>query len=333
MPTSSNARAITRSCTRRPDRTPATSDPTCTSAGARPRASDATPPPGRPSGWSRWSIVLPDSVDDPDDPLAWLAFNGRWGERQTGSFNGPTGPATKVALARTCAVVRRPTRLECRDPCRRYAGQLGDRRLLRRGGVGVDGADRLQDGADPGAAHTGDRDRARLVPGAPHVVGRGRTDPDPAPAAGRADRPLGARGVSSATRSCSSASGSCTSRPRSLPGCSARCSSGSRSSRTLRLAVRCRQWHQPRRRAADRQPRQPGRLRRRQFDGGRLHGAPAARAGRRQGRGEEHVGPEGRRVRRLPAGVRDRGRPHGHRDPRSDRHLPARPVPVRRPRW
>ncbi len=40
-------------------------------------------------------IVLPDAVDDPDDPLAWLAFNGRWGERQTGSFNGPTGPATK----------------------------------------------------------------------------------------------------------------------------------------------------------------------------------------------------------------------------------------------
>ena len=40
-------------------------------------------------------VVLPDSVDDPNDPLAWLAFNGRWGERQSGPFNGPTGPAAK----------------------------------------------------------------------------------------------------------------------------------------------------------------------------------------------------------------------------------------------
>jgi hypothetical protein len=40
-------------------------------------------------------VVLPDSVDDPTDPLAWLDFNGRWGERQSGPFNGPTGPAAK----------------------------------------------------------------------------------------------------------------------------------------------------------------------------------------------------------------------------------------------
>ena len=40
-------------------------------------------------------VVLPDSVDDPDDPLAWLAFEGRWGERQSGPFNGPTGPTAK----------------------------------------------------------------------------------------------------------------------------------------------------------------------------------------------------------------------------------------------
>ena len=40
-------------------------------------------------------VLLPDSVDDPDDPLAWLAFDGRWGERQNGPFNGPTGPAAK----------------------------------------------------------------------------------------------------------------------------------------------------------------------------------------------------------------------------------------------
>ncbi len=40
-------------------------------------------------------VVLPDQVDDPSDPLAWLAFEGRWGERQSGPFNGPTGPRDK----------------------------------------------------------------------------------------------------------------------------------------------------------------------------------------------------------------------------------------------
>ncbi len=40
-------------------------------------------------------VVLPDRVDDPSDPLAWLAFEGRWGERQSGPFNGPTGPRDK----------------------------------------------------------------------------------------------------------------------------------------------------------------------------------------------------------------------------------------------
>jgi hypothetical protein len=40
-------------------------------------------------------VLLPDSVDDRDDPLAWLAFDGRWGERERGPFNGPTGPADK----------------------------------------------------------------------------------------------------------------------------------------------------------------------------------------------------------------------------------------------
>ena len=40
-------------------------------------------------------IVLPDSVDDPNDPLAWVDYSGRWGERQSGAFNGPTGPSVK----------------------------------------------------------------------------------------------------------------------------------------------------------------------------------------------------------------------------------------------
>ncbi len=40
-------------------------------------------------------VLLPDSVADPDDPLAWIGYDGRWGERQAGPFNGPTGPAVK----------------------------------------------------------------------------------------------------------------------------------------------------------------------------------------------------------------------------------------------
>ena len=40
-------------------------------------------------------VLLPTSVSGPDDDLAWLGYNGRWGERQSGPFNGPTGPPDK----------------------------------------------------------------------------------------------------------------------------------------------------------------------------------------------------------------------------------------------
>ncbi|MGI9604432.1 MAG: hypothetical protein ACR2QE_21305 [Acidimicrobiales bacterium] len=40
-------------------------------------------------------VLLPDAPTGPDDPFAWLAFEGRWGERHDGPFNGPTGPAAK----------------------------------------------------------------------------------------------------------------------------------------------------------------------------------------------------------------------------------------------
>ena len=39
--------------------------------------------------------LLPDDVDDPDDPLAWLTFEGLWGEKRFGPFSGATGPITK----------------------------------------------------------------------------------------------------------------------------------------------------------------------------------------------------------------------------------------------
>lgn len=40
-------------------------------------------------------VLLPDAADDADGPFAWLSFNGPWGERHGGSFNGPTGPSHK----------------------------------------------------------------------------------------------------------------------------------------------------------------------------------------------------------------------------------------------
>ena len=40
-------------------------------------------------------VLLPSAVDARDDPFAWLAFEGHWGELHGGPFNGPTGPAMK----------------------------------------------------------------------------------------------------------------------------------------------------------------------------------------------------------------------------------------------
>ena len=40
-------------------------------------------------------VLLPSSESDPASEFAWLNFTGRWGERQGGEYNGPTGPATK----------------------------------------------------------------------------------------------------------------------------------------------------------------------------------------------------------------------------------------------
>jgi hypothetical protein len=42
------------------------------------------------------AVLLPDAVDGPDDPLAWVTFEGRWGERHGAPNNGPTGPITKA---------------------------------------------------------------------------------------------------------------------------------------------------------------------------------------------------------------------------------------------
>jgi hypothetical protein len=45
-------------------------------------------------------VMLPDAPSGPDDPYAWLAFAGRWGERHAAPNDGPTGPAAKPAWDR-----------------------------------------------------------------------------------------------------------------------------------------------------------------------------------------------------------------------------------------
>ena len=41
------------------------------------------------------ATLLPDKPSGPDDPAAWLSFQGNWGERHGGPNNGPTGPTNK----------------------------------------------------------------------------------------------------------------------------------------------------------------------------------------------------------------------------------------------
>jgi hypothetical protein len=40
------------------------------------------------------AVLIPQEID-PAGPFAWLLFEGRWGERQSWEFNGPTGPNQK----------------------------------------------------------------------------------------------------------------------------------------------------------------------------------------------------------------------------------------------
>jgi hypothetical protein len=41
------------------------------------------------------AVLLPDAPSGPEDPFAWLGFDGRWGERHAGPNNGPDGPLGK----------------------------------------------------------------------------------------------------------------------------------------------------------------------------------------------------------------------------------------------
>ncbi len=42
------------------------------------------------------TVLLPDIPSSPSAPYAWLAFDGRWGQKESGINNGPTGPAAKT---------------------------------------------------------------------------------------------------------------------------------------------------------------------------------------------------------------------------------------------
>ena len=41
------------------------------------------------------TVLLPDVPSSASAPYAWLAFQGRWGQKEAGINNGPTGPAAK----------------------------------------------------------------------------------------------------------------------------------------------------------------------------------------------------------------------------------------------
>jgi hypothetical protein len=40
--------------------------------------------------------LIPETIASADDPFAWVTYGGRWGERDTMFYNGPTGPAFKT---------------------------------------------------------------------------------------------------------------------------------------------------------------------------------------------------------------------------------------------
>ena len=163
-------------------------------------------------------VVLPDRVDDPNDPLAWLSFNGRWGERQSGPFNGPTGPAAKDRWLDPA-----PWFEDLRDdsvviPGGESAGQVGRQRLLRRRRARLAGADQLQDVARPGRADAAARRCCwwRSSCGARSGTRSSHARSGAGGGWARSSAPPWRRTSGSRSSSCSSAS--CTSRRRCSPG-------------------------------------------------------------------------------------------------------------------
>ncbi len=57
---------------------------------------DASPPSDRIAPEAR---LIPNEVSGAGDPFAWITYEGRWGQKLSGEFNGPTGPNMKKQWA------------------------------------------------------------------------------------------------------------------------------------------------------------------------------------------------------------------------------------------
>ena len=70
-------------------------------------------------------ILLPETAPDRTGRFAWLTYDGRWGEKEKGFNNGPTGPPTKTVWREPFAWMA-----EQRTTSPRLPGRL-DRRARR----------------------------------------------------------------------------------------------------------------------------------------------------------------------------------------------------------
>ena len=136
-------------------------------------------------------VLLPDGVDDAADPLAWVDFDGRWGERHAAPNNGPTGPNTKPQWTEPVDVAGGIARQLVRRPVGRLAGGAADQHVLRRRGVGIGPVHQVRGVSGPGAVRPRRARRAGRVPAPPDVVAGGRVAAVAAQATGRRDRPCG----------------------------------------------------------------------------------------------------------------------------------------------
>ena len=141
------------------------------------------------------SSCCPDRVDSPDDPLAWIGFEGggvnataaptTGRPARTPSRSGPTPVAWQDDLRDSSFVV--PGDDTQRRP--------GHRCVLRHRRVGLGAVHRLRRLAGPRPARAGRARRRRRVPRAAHVVAVGRRDPAAAAPSRRRDPAPGRRRV------------------------------------------------------------------------------------------------------------------------------------------
>ena len=118
--TSCSAREPTRSCTRRSGPTPATTTPPVHGPQRvrglplrQHRRAVHASSRRRPAARQRRRRRA---------PVAWVDFEGRWGERHAAPNNGPTGPSTKPQWTRAGDVAGGPARQLVRRPIWRLAG-------------------------------------------------------------------------------------------------------------------------------------------------------------------------------------------------------------------